>query len=339
MKLNLVAAVTLFEGILISSFNHFSTQTHPKSSFKTFSAHVNQPFEKLDAIEEKKLVENIREYTRIHEYCDEYNRRTNQSLSVEKWATAVGYENSEDFIKALQNGKRSQKVLIKSQQRMVQAIARKYAVIASSLSINDLVQEGNVGLMKAVEKFDPKRGASISQYAGLHVKAAILRSISNKDDVVRLPVYVHDTAHKIRRAASNLSITLNREPTVEEIAKVVELSPKVVSQYRSMHKRNYKSSSDSNQSLLDAVTSKTEKKKELSEVMKWVLDEYLEPRETKALSLRFGLDDSSVPLTFSEVGKSMHLSGEGIRRIVTRALRKLKEGEAWNILSEYSEFA
>lgn len=317
----------------------------------------------MDPGVETLLYAAVREHARILTKQEDLNYVLGRSASVAEWAAAAGYGDSMGMLAALRDGQRAQSRLIKSQRAMVAAIARRYAFLTRSLSVDDLIQEGTLGLLSAADKFDPDRGARFGTYASARVKAYILRAIANKDATIRLPVHVHDTAGRVRAAAARLAITLGRPPTDAEIAATIDMLPSEIASHRATMDKtasiasldvpaanshafaaNAAAASSSNSASTAA------KSQEMADDLRRVLDLYLAPKEVEALQLRFGLGgaggsgganadgSSAAPRTFKEVGSAMHTSAEGIRRIVSRALGKLRDGEAWRLLLDYAEF-
>ncbi|KAG5192617.1 hypothetical protein JKP88DRAFT_259305 [Tribonema minus] len=296
----------------------------------------------LDPDVENALYAAIREHSRIHAKQEQLECILGRSALVAEWASAAGYMDSMSMLAALREGQKAQTKLVKSQRAMVRAIAKKYAFITKSLTLDDLIQEGNLGLLSAADKFDPDKGARFGTYAAFRVKASVLRAIANKDRQIRIPVHIQDVAGKVRSATQRLQVTLGRPPTDAEIAATLDMLPSEVTAHREMmDKEAVTVNAVSDRDVMAfAARATPQARSEMVEDLKRVLELYLAPKEIEALQLRFGLDGQAAgPLTFKEVGGSMQTSAEGIRRIVSRALDKLREGEAWRLLSDYAEFA
>eukprot|EP00611_Tribonema_gayanum_P022883 TRINITY_DN4691_c0_g1_i1.p1 TRINITY_DN4691_c0_g1~~TRINITY_DN4691_c0_g1_i1.p1 ORF type:complete len:397 (+),score=106.81 TRINITY_DN4691_c0_g1_i1:71-1261(+) len=296
----------------------------------------------LDPDVENALYAAIREHSRIHAKQEQLECILGRSALVAEWASAAGYMDSMSMLAALREGQKAQTKLVKSQRAMVRAIAKKYAFITKSLTLDDLIQEGNLGLLSAADKFDPDKGARFGTYAAFRVKAFVLRAIANKDRQIRIPVHIQDVAGKVRSATQRLQVTLGRPPTDAEIAATLDMLPSEVTAHRAtMDKEAVTVNAVSDRDVMAfAARATPQARSEMVEDLKRVLELYLAPKEIEALQLRFGLDGQAAgPLTFKEVGGSMQTSAEGIRRIVSRALDKLREGEAWRLLSDYAEFA
>lgn len=237
--------------------------------------------------------------------------------------------------KRIQKGDRQARTrMIKANLRLVVKIARDYENLG--LPLLDLINEGNLGLMKAVDRFNPRKGAKLSTYAAWWIKQSARRALANQSRTVRLPAHVADAVHRLQQTSLRLTETLGREPTDEELADRLKLPRPKVAQLRSLAQRPtsletpLSGDHDEDSATLservadaDALTPyELLRAKTLRQDIRQQIQR-LSPREQAVLTLRFGLDGNE-PMTLEEVGKKFKVSRERIRQIQDAALRKLR---------------
>jgi RNA polymerase primary sigma factor len=244
----------------------------------------------------------------------------------------------------IERGNEARRRLVESNLRLVVSVARRY--MNRGIPLGDLIQDGNIGLMRAVEKFDYRRGFKFSTYATWWIRQAVSRSLADHSRTIRVPVHMVETINKYVRLSSSLQQDLGREPTVDEIAKamevpaervreIVRILPQPISLESSVGDEADATLADfivdENAPDMDDAATKIVLRAQVDGVLGT-----LTPRERRVVELRFGLDGDKL-YTLSEIGAELGVTRERIRQIETKALRKLRHPSRSKQLREFAD--
>lgn len=323
-----VEELDAFYGKLIeASIDVFETTTEEVAEAERGTTDLEKELEMLASMDEGSVTDPVRQYLR------EIGR-----VSLLTAAQEI------ELAKASEKGERRAKdKLISANLRLVVSIAKKY--VGRGMSLLDLIEEGNMGLMRAVEKYDWKRGFKFSTYATWWIRQAITRALADQARTIRIPVHMVETINRFNRAQRKLMQDLGREPTPEEVAKELGIDPakarEIIKVSQEPTSLATKVGDEEDSELGDFIEAPGLKPDEQATraLLRAHLDEVLDslsPREKRVLQLRFGIEDGK-QRTLEEVGKEFGVTRERIRQIEAKAIRKLRHPTRAKKLKDYLE--
>ena len=299
----------------------------------------------LDLADEEELSDEDLEITvdNVDAFADDSVRLYLREIG--KIPLLTNEEETELAKKIVEGDKKAKDKMVEANMRLVVSIAKRYS--GRGLDFLDLIQEGNTGLLRAVEKFDPEKGFKFSTYATWWIRQAITRAIADQARTIRIPVHMVETINKVLRTTRKLTTELNREPSIEEIAKELDMEVEKV-EYVMRIKQDIASldasvgrDGDDEDSVLGDFVEDEERISPEDSAASQILKEQLasiistlSEREQKIIKMRFGIGGER-PHTLEEVGYEFSVTRERIRQIEAKALSKLRKHKDTKKLHEY----
>ena len=273
----------------------------------------------------------------IKQYLTDISYYSCLSASQEK-EVALKWKHEKDY--------RARQTLINSNLRLVVSVAKRY-IGSGGMPFLDLIQEGNVGLIRAVDKFDPDKGFKFSTYATWWIRQAITRAIADQSRTIRIPVHMNETMNKIKRARQILSVQLQRNPSLQELSDVLDIPVDKIREIdyysQDIVSLNTPVGEDEDASMEDFIESEDEsiydiaEKKELANKVNEILtSKGFTEREANVIRMRFGINPYQKMYTLEEVGQQYGVTRERIRQIEAKAIRKLKHPSRRKYLEDYA---
>lgn len=307
--------------IKVSDFEDFVPNSHQADDpVKMYLRDIGQ-IELLTITQESEYARTVQEGIMCKEKIEAYKRQGKE----------ISPADMETLQEKIRMGDEARDILIESNLRLVVSIAKKY--FGRGFPFLDLIQEGNMGLIKAVYKFDPTKGFKFSTYATWWIRQSITRAIADQGRTIRIPVHMVETINKLGRTTRRLTQEKRREPTPEEIAAEMKISVEKVQQIQRIAQEPISFDStvgEEDDSSLGDFIADTEGQNPLEytqyQIYREEIDSVLQtltPREEKVIRLRYGLDDNH-PRTLEEVGREFGVTRERIRQIEAKAIRRLR---------------